>query len=44
MDIQLNLWYLKIEEFAENLGVVMDSDFNFDSHMKTWTKLTHYAL
>lgn len=44
MDIQLDLRYLKIEELAENLGVVMDSDFNFDSHIKTWTKWTHYPL
>ena len=35
---------LKTTNQARNLGVVMDSDLNFSSHIKTITKSAYYHL
>ncbi|XP_032872790.1 uncharacterized protein LOC116970201, partial [Amblyraja radiata] len=41
---QLQMVMLKTTNQARNLGVVMDSDLNFNSHIKTVTKSAHYHL
>ena len=41
---QLQLAMLKTTDQARNLGVVMDSDLNFNSHMKMITKSAYYHL
>lgn len=41
---QLQMVMLKTTNQARNLGVVMDSDLNFNSHIKTVTKSAYYHL
>lgn len=41
---QLNSMTLKATDQARNLGVVMDSDLNFNSHIKTITKSAYFHL
>ena len=41
---QLQSIMLKTTNQARNLGVVMDSDLNFNSHIKTITKSAYYHL
>lgn len=40
----LNTKGLKAKETVKNLGVVIDSDLNFNSHMKAITKSAFYHL
>ena len=44
VSIQLQSVMLKTTNRARNLAVVMDSDLNFNSHIKTITKSAHYHL
>ena len=44
VSVQFQSVKLKTTNQAKNLGVVMDSDLNFNSHIKTITKSTYYHL